>query len=143
MSLAGPGDAYHFAYFVRIENHSAEPVMLLARHWDINDLHGTVQTVRGLGVVGQMPTLDIGDSYEYRSQCVLAAPLGVMRGFYRMLQVQQGAELTVEIKPFGLIASTLQQEPAGEDTPADASSDPQAPGNGAKRFRKRPARPPL
>ncbi|KAF6003898.1 hypothetical protein F1559_003502 [Cyanidiococcus yangmingshanensis] len=143
IGLPGLGDVYHFAYFVRIENRSAEPVLLLGRHWDINDLHGQLQTVRGLGVVGQTPTLDAGTRYEYRSQCVLAAPLGVMRGFYRMLQIPRGVEFTAEIKPFGLIASSLQQEPALERMPAGTSPDTTASLRSADGSSKRPARPPL
>jgi ApaG protein len=141
VGLDGLRDMYHFTYFVRIENHGPAPVLLLGRHWDINDLEGQLQTVRGLGVVGQTPTLQVGDSYEYRSQCVLAAPLGVMRGFYRMFQMPKGDEVAVEIKPFGLIASTLHKEPQEEQVPADGSV--QTASSYARRARVHPARPPL
>jgi hypothetical protein len=38
---------YFWAYFIRIENHGAEPVQLMRRHWRITDSMGRVHEVRG------------------------------------------------------------------------------------------------
>ena len=95
--------AYLFAYMVRLQNLGTEPVTLLRRHWDIADLYGAQETVQGPGVVGQTPTLDAGDVYEYQSGCPLAAPLGVMRGSYHMVRTHSAQEFEAEIKPFGLM----------------------------------------
>ena len=49
-------------------------VQLLARHWLIVDGRGNVHEVRGQGVVGEMPLITPGDSYDYVSGCPLDTP---------------------------------------------------------------------
>ena len=41
-------------YSIRIENMIGEQVQLRERHWSIYSLTGTMETVRGRGVVGQV-----------------------------------------------------------------------------------------
>ena len=75
---------FTFAYFVRIENHGAEPVQLLRRHWFINHGGGRVEEVEGEGVVGQQPMIQPGGSHEYNSFCILETFEGTMEGTYLM-----------------------------------------------------------
>ncbi|NBX73301.1 MAG: Co2+/Mg2+ efflux protein ApaG [Alphaproteobacteria bacterium] len=73
---------YFWAYTVTIENMGQETVQLQNRFWHITDALGQVQEVRGMGVVGEQPVLEPGDSFSYTSGTPLATPSGVMRGHY-------------------------------------------------------------
>ena len=55
---------FMFAYFIDVENNSAESVQLLRRHWFINHDGGRVEEVEGEGVVGKQPTIKPGESFE-------------------------------------------------------------------------------
>lgn len=46
--------AFQWRYCVRLENQGDETVQLRERHWRIFSLSGTLETVRGRGVVGQV-----------------------------------------------------------------------------------------
>lgn len=90
---------YVFVYNVTITNCSTEPVQLLSRHWIITDGNGEVREVRGEGVVGLQPTLQVGDVYQYTSGAVLATDVGTMEGSYGMVS-DSGEEFDAPISPF-------------------------------------------
>jgi ApaG protein len=90
-----------WAYHIRIENHGAETVQLLRRHWRITDSHGHLLEVRGEGVVGEQPVLRPGEAYEYTSGTPLQTPSGIMAGSYRMT-TQTGEEFDITIPAFSL-----------------------------------------
>lgn len=92
---------YVWAYHVRIENHGAETVQLLTRHWRIMDQGGNVQEVKGDGVVGEQPVLVPGDAFEYTSGTPLGTPSGIMSGSYRM-QTNDGYEFDAVVPAFSL-----------------------------------------
>ncbi len=92
---------YAFSYTVRIENQGDETAQLRSRHWIITDGNGSVQEVRGDGVVGAQPVLRPGDNFEYTSWCVLATPSGMMRGTYEMV-TDRGQTFDADIAPFRL-----------------------------------------
>jgi ApaG protein len=92
---------YAFAYTVRIENQGEETAQLRSRHWIITDGNGSVQEVRGDGVVGAQPVLRPGENFEYTSWCVLATPSGTMRGTYQMV-TDRGQTFDADIAPFRL-----------------------------------------
>lgn len=92
---------YAFSYTVRIENQGDETAQLRSRHWVITDGNGSVQEVRGDGVVGAQPVLRPGDNFEYTSWCVLATPSGMMRGTYQMV-TDRGQPFDADIAPFRL-----------------------------------------
>ena len=92
---------YAFSYTVRIENQGDETAQLRSRHWIITDGNGSVQEVRGDGVVGAQPVLHPGDNFEYTSWCVLATPSGTMRGTYQMV-TDRGQPFDADIAPFRL-----------------------------------------
>ena len=60
-------------------------VQLLSRSWTIVDGRGTVHEVVGEGVVGEMPLIAPGASFDYVSGCPLDTPAGAMSGSYRMV----------------------------------------------------------
>ena len=92
-----------FAYFVRIENHGADPVQLLRRHWFISHAGGRVEEVEGEGVVGKQPIIAPGEAHEYNSFCILETFEGSMEGTY-LMQRGQGEYYRVAIPRFTLRA---------------------------------------
>jgi ApaG protein len=92
---------YSFGYSITITNQSDVPVQLLERHWIITDGIGRKQEVKGIGVVGQQPVIQPGESYEYSSFCPLTTPYGYMEGSYGMAD-EQGNQFRAEIPMFVL-----------------------------------------
>jgi ApaG protein len=88
-----------FIYNVMITNCSTEPVQLLSRHWIITDGNGEVREVKGEGVVGLQPTLDVGEVYQYSSGAVLGTDVGTMEGSYTF-KSDSGDEFEAPIQPF-------------------------------------------
>jgi ApaG protein len=86
--LDGQSDAiakkFVFAYFIRIENNSQEPVQLLRRHWFIRNSTDELREVEGEGVVGRQPLIPVNSGHEYNSYCVLETFEGTMEGTYLM-----------------------------------------------------------
>lgn len=94
-------DRYIFAYTITITNTGQIAAQLVSRHWTITDAHNTIQEVRGLGVVGQQPLLQPGESYEYTSGSSLTTPIGTMKGTYQMV-AEDGTHFEAEIPEFVL-----------------------------------------
>ncbi|CAF4476744.1 unnamed protein product, partial [Rotaria magnacalcarata] len=69
-------------YTIRIENlNPTEAVTLRERHWRIFSVAGTLETVRGKGVVGQEPKLSKEyPAFQYSSHVSLSATSGHMWG---------------------------------------------------------------
>ena len=95
---------WFWSYHVRIENGSDVAVQLLSRSWTIIDGRGTAHQVVGEGVVGEMPLIAPGASFDYVSCCPLDTPSGAMSGSYRMLD-EDGSAFDVEIPRFQLLSA--------------------------------------
>uniref|UniRef100_UPI00333FADF6 Co2+/Mg2+ efflux protein ApaG n=1 Tax=Sandarakinorhabdus sp. TaxID=1916663 RepID=UPI00333FADF6 len=78
-------DYYVWTYHVRIENHTDQPVRLMARRWIITDATGHIEEVSGDGVVGVQPLIAAGAAYDYVSGCPLSTASGHMHGHYVMM----------------------------------------------------------
>ena len=99
---SSPENGYYFwAYTIEITNRGPATVQLKTRHWKITDAHGKLQEVRGAGVVGETPTLEPGESFEYTSGVPLPTPSGFMRGSYGMVTAN-GEDFDIEIPAFSL-----------------------------------------
>ena len=83
------------------DGHNDVPIQLRSRHWIITDANSGTEEVRGLGVIGQQPTLQPGESFEYTSGCPLTTPFGTMHGTYQMVAAE-GDRFEVEVAPFTL-----------------------------------------
>jgi len=94
---------WFWSYHVRIENGSDRSVQLLARSWIITDGRGSAHEVHGEGVVGEMPLIPPGGSFDYVSGCPLDTPSGSMAGSYRMVD-EDGEAFDVDIPKFALLA---------------------------------------
>lgn len=90
-----------FAYTITITNEGEAPAKLISRHWIITDANQYVQEVRGQGVVGEQPTLQSGQSFEYTSGTVLATQVGTMSGSYQMV-AEDGTQFDAPIPQFVL-----------------------------------------
>ena len=93
---------WFWSYHVRIENGSQVAVQLLSRSWTIIDGRGTVHEVVGEGVVGEMPLIAPGASFDYVSGCPLDTANGAMSGTYRMVD-EDGSAFDVDIPRFQLL----------------------------------------
>lgn len=95
---------YLFAYRITIENLGSVPLKLRRRHWHIIDSNGDYREVEGEGVVGQQPSLEPGEQYQYVSSCNLNSDIGKMYGTYTMEDLYSKKLITVTIPEFQLIA---------------------------------------
>lgn len=82
---------WFWSYHIRIENSGSKAVQLLSRRWLITDGRGAMQEVEGEGVVGDMPLIGPGASYDYVSGCPLTTAIGSMEGSYQMVDEDGGA----------------------------------------------------
>jgi len=92
---------YVFAYTITVTNVGTVAAQLISRHWLITDANGKVLEVKGLGVIGQQPTLKPGESFEYSSGTHLETAVGTMRGSYQML-AEDGHAFEADIPLFTL-----------------------------------------
>jgi ApaG protein len=92
---------YVFAYTITLRNTGSIAAQLISRHWIITDAKGLVQEVRGLGVVGEQPLLQPGQSYEYTSGTSIATAVGTMKGAYQMVAAD-GTRFDAPIPEFTL-----------------------------------------
>jgi len=92
---------YVFTYTITITNTGDVAAQLLGRHWIITDADHKVQEVKGLGVVGQQPLLQPGESFEYTSGASIPTSVGTMHGSYQMLAAD-GKAFDAPIPPFTL-----------------------------------------
>lgn len=90
-----------FAYHVTISNEGDRPAQLISRHWVITDGNERVQEVRGEGVIGEQPTINPGERFQYSSGAVLETPVGSMHGSYEMVD-EQGEMFHAQIPIFTL-----------------------------------------
>jgi ApaG protein len=94
-------DRFAFAYTITVQNNGKVAAKLLSRHWVITDGDGHVEHVRGEGVVGQQPSIDVGKSHVYTSGTVMTTKVGTMEGTYQMV-ADDGKHFDAVIKPFRL-----------------------------------------
>ena len=92
---------YFWAYTIEVTNESSVTVTLIARHWHITNASGETEEVRGLGVVGEQPVLEPGESFEYTSGVPLTTSSGIMTGTY-LMQSSAGERFEIAIPTFSL-----------------------------------------
>jgi ApaG protein len=101
---AEPQQSYVFRYKITMSNVGEERARLLSRHWIIVDGEGHREEVRGRGVVGEYPQLEVGESYSYVSYCPLQTSWGTMEGTYTF-ERDDGSRFEVAIGRFFLVPS--------------------------------------
>jgi ApaG protein len=68
------------------------------------DSKGDHYEVEGQGVIGQQPIINENTSHNYQSGTSLTSPIGRMRGYYIMFNMETEEEFKVYIPEFDLIA---------------------------------------
>lgn len=94
-------ERYVFAYHISIHNAGDLAAKLVSRHWLITDGNEQTEEVKGMGVVGEQPEIEPGDTYVYTSGAALRTPVGMMQGSYQMLAAD-GTRFEAPIPPFTL-----------------------------------------
>ena len=94
---------FAFAYTVSVTNTGEVAAQLISRQWNVNDAAGHTERVRGLGVVGQQPLLQPGQTFEYTSGTRLRTPTGTMHGSYFFV-AEDGERFDADIPMFVLDA---------------------------------------
>lgn len=75
-------EVFVFSYTVSITNQSNAPITLRSRYWLITNGNGEKAEVSGEGVVGEQPTIEPQQTYQYTSASVLKTEVGSMQGHY-------------------------------------------------------------
>ena len=96
---------YFYVYRIRIQNDGEKGARLLTRHWIILDANNQREDVTGEGVVGQHPSLEPGEMFEYRSYCPLPTEWGTMEGTYTFAR-EGGKTFDARIGRFFLVPSS-------------------------------------
>ena len=94
---------YVFAYTITVTNTGEVAAQLVSRSWNVNDANGHTEKVKGLGVVGQQPLLQPGQSFEYTSGTRLRTPTGTMHGSFFCV-AEDGEKFDTDIPMFVLDA---------------------------------------
>lgn len=95
---------FAFSYHITIENQGKDLVQLKSRHWEIYDALNNKDVVDGEGVVGLKPVIKPGEKHTYTSGCLLASPIGAMKGYYEMVNFTSTKSFHVFIPSFKLSA---------------------------------------
>lgn len=96
-------DLYAFSYTITITNVGTVGAQLIARSWNVNDANGHTERVKGLGVVGQQPLLQPGQSFRYTSGTRLRTPTGTMHGSFFCV-AEDGERFETDVPMFVLDA---------------------------------------
>jgi ApaG protein len=75
-------EVFVFSYTVSITNRSKAPMTLRSRYWLITNGNGEKTEVSGEGVIGEQPTIEPQQTYQYTSASVLKTEVGSMQGHY-------------------------------------------------------------
>lgn len=101
--LSNPDASKHIHYYhITIENHTPNSVKLLRRKWFIFDSLDVPRVVRGIGVIGEQPELEPGETYSYTSSCDLRGGVGYMEGDYDFINPITDEHYSVKIPRFTL-----------------------------------------
>ena len=101
------GAKHVFSYLITITNNGLETIQLLRRHWYITDGIFEEREVAGEGVIGQQPTLEPGESFEYQSWCPVSEDYGSMRGYFTFVELRTGIEVKANVDTFLLMPEEL------------------------------------
>lgn len=93
-----------FSYDIEIKNVNHFPIQLISRKWFVFDSKGNHYEVEGNGVIGQQPIINENEMHRYQSGSSLTSPIGRMRGYYVMLNMETEEQFKVYIPEFDLIA---------------------------------------
>ncbi len=100
--------AYFFDYTVDLINKNPSPAQLISRYWMLIDGNGTEDSFSDDQPGSPNQVIKPGQSYHYRSFCILPTEFGIMKGVYKM-EDNEGNTFEIEIPAFRLLKSTGMQ----------------------------------
>ena len=92
---APPEKPYPFVYFIEIRNESTEWISIRGRKWIVEDSGGEKTIVEGRGVVGETPTLNPGENFQYNSYHVVARSSKVSGSFFGVDSTGKGVRVSI------------------------------------------------
>lgn len=98
---------YIFSYKIKIKNLNAFPIQILRRHWIIKDALSNIRQVQGDGIVGIQPIILQDETFEYTSVCDFRTEIGIMRGYYTVINLLDESEFDVEIPTLKLYVPNI------------------------------------
>jgi ApaG protein len=96
---------HFFSYQITIKNFGNQPAQLVSRFWKIIDGSHEPEYVNGLGVVGQQPILEPGETFTYTSACPIISAIGQMSGYYTFLNLMDQTTFKVHTPAFELVTT--------------------------------------
>ena len=96
---------HFFSYQITIKNFGNQPAQLVSRFWKILDGSHAPEYVNGLGVVGQQPILEPGETFTYTSACPIISAIGQMSGYYTFLNLIDQTTFKVHTPAFELVTT--------------------------------------
>lgn len=97
---------FTFSYTITITNLSPVGVRLLWRYWHITDAENVTVEIDGEGVIGVLPWINSGESFQYSSDVTINTPVGSMSGRYKMSTIENSI-FYAEIPTFTLAIKNL------------------------------------
>lgn len=98
-----PEDRPHcFVYFISIHNNSDRQVTIKGRKWVVTNAGGDVTVVEADGVVGEFPTIPIGEHFSYNSYHLLDETPAVAEGSYIGTD-EEGTGILTRIPKFEMV----------------------------------------
>jgi ApaG protein len=91
-----------FAYFISILNNSDRVVTIKARKWVVTNAEGEISAVEADGVVGECPTIPVGEQFSYNSYHLLDVAPGVAEGSY-LATDEAGHRILARIPRFEMV----------------------------------------
>ncbi|KER23869.1 hypothetical protein T265_08335 [Opisthorchis viverrini] len=92
----------YWRYLIRLENFTSERVQLRERFWKVFSITGSLESVRGKGVVGMQPVLsEESPVFQYHSHVQVPVPWAHMWGSFRF-ERPNGSTMDAKIPSFPL-----------------------------------------
>ncbi len=93
------------AYFLRIENNSADKIQILSKSFNITDDRGHVYCNNSDGFNGEIPELEPGEYFEYADRAPVAAASAVLYGSCRIVKENGSQVKDIRIPAVDLIGN--------------------------------------
>ncbi|CAL8078710.1 unnamed protein product [Calicophoron daubneyi] len=104
----------YWRYLIRLENLTPDRFQLRERFWKVFSITGSLESVRGKGVVGMQPTLSYETPvFQYHSHVQVPVPWAHMWGSFRFERTN-GSSLDVKIPSFPLCDRAYWSSSEGE-----------------------------
>ncbi|KAL3313418.1 polymerase delta-interacting protein 2 [Cichlidogyrus casuarinus] len=113
----------YWRYLIRLENLGPEALQLRERFWKVFSVSGSLESVKGKGVVGSQPILAPSQPiFQYHSHVQVQVPWAHMWGSFRFDNLKTANSLDVKIPAFPLCDRLFWNRNQGGDPPIQQSA---------------------